>query len=217
MPSTLKAPAVATVLDRLHAAAQVEDEPAKQRVRDREADLGARLSQVRRYELYGEAPLAIKREVGELLYLLTLSRRARTVVEFGASLGVSTLYLAAALRDCGGGSLITTEQLAGKADATRKNLVDAGLDDLLRYVVCVKRTTIMLPDALDARLRHEARRRGASIADVARKAIDAQLPNPADGGRLSFFAIGEGGPEDASERVDHFVGRAVEDRNSDSS
>ena len=98
MPSILSTPAVATVLDRLHATAQAADEPAKQRVQDREAELGTRLSQIQRYEIYGEAPLAIKRDVGELLYLLALSRQARTVVEFGASLGVSTLYLAAALR-----------------------------------------------------------------------------------------------------------------------
>jgi len=121
MPSILSTPAVATVLDRLHATAQAADEPAKQRVQDREAELGTRLSQIQRYEIYGEAPLAIKRDVGELLYLLALSRQARTVVEFGASLGVSTLYLAAALRDSGGGTLITTELLASKAKAAHKN------------------------------------------------------------------------------------------------
>jgi predicted O-methyltransferase YrrM len=64
---------------------------AKQRVRDREAQLGGvRLSQPERYELYGEAPQAITREVGQLLYVLTVSRRPRRVVEFGASLGLST-------------------------------------------------------------------------------------------------------------------------------
>jgi hypothetical protein len=29
-------------------------------------------------------------------------------------------------------------------------------------------------------------------------------------GRLSFFGIGEGGPPDASERVDEFVARAID-------
>lgn len=67
----------------------------------------------------------------------------------------------------------------------------------------------MIPDDLDARLRHEARRRGASIADVTRKALEAQLPPPADGGSLSFFAIGPGDPEDVSERVDEFAGQAI--------
>ncbi|MFI5009554.1 MAG: CopG family transcriptional regulator [Solirubrobacterales bacterium] len=76
----------------------------------------------------------------------------------------------------------------------------------------MKRTTIMLPDALDARLRHEARRRGVSIADVARGAIEKQLPEPGQSRALSFFAIGAGGPTDASRRVEDFVGPAVDRR-----
>ncbi len=67
----------------------------------------------------------------------------------------------------------------------------------------------MLPDDVDARLRFEARRRGSSIADVVREAIERQLPPLRDHGRLSFFAVGEGAPADASERVDELVGQAV--------
>jgi hypothetical protein len=70
----------------------------------------------------------------------------------------------------------------------------------------------MLPDDLDARLRLEARRRGSSIADVAREAIDRQLPQPSADGHLSFFSIGEGSPADVSERVDEFVAQAVSRR-----
>jgi predicted transcriptional regulator len=82
----------------------------------------------------------------------------------------------------------------------------------MRYAICVKRTTIMLPDALDARLRHEARRRGVSIADVARHAIEEQLPEPAQNAGLSFFAIGPGGPRDAAEHAQAFVGKAIDRR-----
>lgn len=78
----------------------------------------------------------------------------------------------------------------------------------------MKRTTIMLPDDVDARLRLEARRRGVPIADIAREAIDRHLPHPPADGRLGFFAIGEGSPDDASERVDELVGRAVGRRTS---
>jgi Ribbon-helix-helix protein, copG family len=84
----------------------------------------------------------------------------------------------------------------------------------MRYAVCMKRTTIMLPDALDYRLRREAKRRGISIADVARQAIERELPPTAEGGRLSFFAIGEGSSDDASERVDELVREAIERRRS---
>ena len=115
------------VLDRLHAAAEAEDELAKQRVRAREVELGERLGQAERYELYGDAPLAITREVGELLYMLALSRRARWIAEFGASLGISTIYLAAAVADYGVGSLITTELRPSKAEIAHQNLEEAGL------------------------------------------------------------------------------------------
>lgn len=47
------------------------------------------------------------------------------IVEFGASHGVSTIYLAAAIRDRGGGSLITTEILPVKAVMARRNLAEA--------------------------------------------------------------------------------------------
>jgi Ribbon-helix-helix protein, copG family len=84
----------------------------------------------------------------------------------------------------------------------------------MHYAVCVKRTTIMLPDDIDARLRLEARRRGSSIAEVAREAIERQLPQPSADGHLSFFSVGEGSPTDVSERVDEFVGQALDRRSS---
>jgi predicted O-methyltransferase YrrM len=41
--------------------------------------------------------LAVSRKTGTLLYILARSHRARTVVEFGTSFGVSTICLAAAV------------------------------------------------------------------------------------------------------------------------
>jgi predicted O-methyltransferase YrrM len=131
MPSTLRSSAVVSVLERLHTRADDEDEMAAQRVRAREAETGARLPQAQRYELYGQAPLAITREVGQLLYLLALSGRAQRIVEFGCSLGVSSIYLASALRDRGGGTLVTSECDERKLGFARQNLADAGLVDLV--------------------------------------------------------------------------------------
>ncbi len=79
----------------------------------------------------------------------------------------------------------------------------------MRYDRFMKRTTIMLPDELDARIRREARRRGVSIADIAREAIERHVPAPPTSGRLGFFAIGDGEPVDASERVDELVGESI--------
>ncbi len=50
-----------------------------------------------------DAHLAVSGETGALLYMLARSTGARTIVEFRPSFGISTLYLAAALRDDGGG------------------------------------------------------------------------------------------------------------------
>jgi predicted O-methyltransferase YrrM len=53
------------------------------------------------YERLKDFPLAVSRETGALLYMLARSCNARTIVEFGTSFGISTLHLAAALRDNG--------------------------------------------------------------------------------------------------------------------
>ena len=82
----------------------------------------------------------------------------------------------------------------------------------MRYAYFMKRTTIMLSEEVEARLRLEARRRGVPIAEVVREAVERHLPAPKPGRPLSFFGVGEGGPADASERVDEYVQRAVRRR-----
>ena len=67
----------------------------------------------------------------------------------------------------------------------------------------------MLPEEVDARLRREARRRGASMADVARSLLDSHLPPTPVEGRLGFFSVGDGDPPDASEHVDELVNDAL--------
>jgi predicted O-methyltransferase YrrM len=57
--------------------------------------------------------------------------RATRIVEFGTSMGVSTIYLAAALRDNGGGHLIGTEFEPAKVKRARANLDAAGFADLV--------------------------------------------------------------------------------------
>jgi predicted O-methyltransferase YrrM len=139
---TLRSASVAPVLDRIYAVAAREDEAAKARVRAREREVGRRLSQAQRYELYDDAPQAITREVGELAYVLALGEEGRRIVEFGASHGASTIFLAAALRDSGGGAILTTESHPGKAEAAHRNLADAGLRDLVELRVGDARQTL---------------------------------------------------------------------------
>src|SRR5512138_1206886 len=49
---------------------------------------------------------------GMYLYLLARAIDARRIVEFGTSFGVSTIYLALAVRDNGGGCVIGTEMVS---------------------------------------------------------------------------------------------------------
>ena len=105
-------------------------------------------------ELYGRLkhlPLPVSRETGALLYMLARSSNARTIVEFGTSFGISTLHLAAALQDNGGGRLITTEFEPSKAARARENLTAGGLIDLveIREGDALKTLSVDLPDTID--------------------------------------------------------------------
>jgi predicted O-methyltransferase YrrM len=66
-------------------------------------------------------------EAGELMYTTARAINARRIVEFGTGFGFSTIYLAAAVRDNGGGTVITTEIEPTKAEVAAANLADAGL------------------------------------------------------------------------------------------
>ncbi|WP_433662553.1 O-methyltransferase [Nocardia sp. CA-128927] len=92
--------------------------------------LGRPVSPPRDEHLFDDKLLPISGAQGNLLYLLALAKRAQCVVEFGTSFGVSTIHLAAAVRDAGaGGRVIGTEQVPGKVVEARKNLAAAGLSD----------------------------------------------------------------------------------------
>jgi predicted O-methyltransferase YrrM len=105
-------------------------------------------------DLYGRlknAALAVSPETGTLLYMLARSAGARTIIEFGTSFGISTLHLAAALRDNGGGRLITCEFEPSKAARARANLTAGGLIDLveIREGDALETLSADLPAAID--------------------------------------------------------------------
>lgn len=105
-------------------------------------------------DFYGrlkDFPLAVSREMGALLYMLARGCGARTIVEFGTSFGISTLHLAAALRDNGGGRLITSEFEPSKVERARKNLMAAGLVDLVEFREgdALQTLSMDLPDTVD--------------------------------------------------------------------
>jgi predicted O-methyltransferase YrrM len=63
-----------------------------------------------------------------MLYLLARAVNARRIVEFGTSFGISTLYMAAALKDNGGGVVVGSEIDPSKHGRAEEHLREAGLE-----------------------------------------------------------------------------------------
>ena len=74
--------------------------------------------------------MPVSPEKGEFLYITARAIGARTVVEFGTSFAISTIYLAAAVRDNGGGRVIGSEIEPGKHASAVANLAAAGVSDV---------------------------------------------------------------------------------------
>jgi predicted O-methyltransferase YrrM len=151
MNSTLSSPTVSAVLQRMSLAESGNDPEAL-------ASAGTATSvsypiditAAERAELFKDVYMSVSSDGGRLLYLLARATGARNVVEYGTSFGVSTIHLASAVRDNGGGLVIATELQADKAAAAQRNFVDAGVDDLIDLRVGDALTTLSeVPDAVD--------------------------------------------------------------------
>ena len=154
--TTLTTTPLAPLLDRLFDEADAAAAETEAAVADLSDDVRARLmrSKTDYRDLYGRlknAPLAISRETGTLLYMLARSAHAQTIVEFGTSFGISTLHLAAALKDNGGGRLITSEFEPSKVARARANLKAGGLIELveIREGDALQTLNAGLPDTID--------------------------------------------------------------------
>ena len=80
-------------------------------------------------DFYKDKYIPIEPDQGNFLYLLARSINAKNIVEFGTSFGISTIYLAAAVRDNGGGTVIGTEIVPEKVIQARQNIAEAGLEN----------------------------------------------------------------------------------------
>jgi predicted O-methyltransferase YrrM len=155
--STLTTAPVSTLLPRLFAAATKADAPLL-------AELG-RVSPEERAKIldgaktdyrafYGRAKdlyLPVSEQSGRLLYMLARMRKARTIVEYGTSFGISTIHLAAALKDNGGGRVIGTEFEPGKVARARTNVAEAGLQEFveIREGDALETLARDVPEAID--------------------------------------------------------------------
>ena len=138
-PSTLKEPRVAAALERMFAEAELDDAVYARAGAARPAGREP-LTDQERADASAEIYMPISADAGRLLYALVRAVRPRTVVEFGMSFGISTLHLAAAVRDNGVGRVVTTEMSAQKIATARKTFAETGLDDLI---------TVLEGDALE--------------------------------------------------------------------
>jgi predicted O-methyltransferase YrrM len=129
--STLSSPTVSNLLKRLFDEADRDDPAAMAHAQMALAKLKEPPSARHRAELMRDVYMPISPDVGRLLYLLARSRPAKVMVEFGTSLGISGIHLAAAARDAGGGRLIATELDPVKAEQAARNFRTAGLSELI--------------------------------------------------------------------------------------
>jgi predicted O-methyltransferase YrrM len=92
---------------------------------------GKKLPWNRLQHRHNEDYLATSPAGGMYCYLLARAVGAKRVVEFGTSFGVSTIWLALAVRDNGGGTVVGTEYIPAKAAKARSNIAEAGLADFV--------------------------------------------------------------------------------------
>ncbi|MGX1306465.1 putative O-methyltransferase YrrM [Amorphus suaedae] len=142
--NTLSSRRVADLLDQLHRDAEAADGAMMQEIMDRlaaseetpEQFVEAMIAQERAdyqtaYRDRATNFLSVTPRYGRFLYAIARAAKATRIVEFGTSMGVSTIYLAAALRDNGGGHLIGAELEPTKVARARAHIDAAGLADLV--------------------------------------------------------------------------------------
>lgn len=133
--SVLQDPSLGQQLERLHAKSREQESAmkveAQARVRELPPPGPEREALVKAY--LSDKLVALDRDKAEFCHQLCRATAARRIVEVGTSYGVSTLYLAAAVRDtvrAGGGEgiVIATEYEPQKAEIARGHFRDAGLN-----------------------------------------------------------------------------------------
>jgi predicted O-methyltransferase YrrM len=142
---------VAESLKRLHQEAEAADAPLMQTYASEMTNVEQMMKQVVEaenkdltglYRGYAANFLSVSPEFGRFLYMCARACKAKRIVEFGSSMGISTIYMATALRDMGGGRLIGTELEPSKAERAQANVAAAGLTDLVEFRIGDARETL---------------------------------------------------------------------------
>src|SRR5260370_2411548 len=206
----IRDPKIEAVLRRLHAVADQQEE---------EMELGARPPDLKNRNwgpsFMKDKMIPVHREQGAFLYLVARSIRAKTIVECGTSHGLSTIYLAAAIRDNDTkGEVIGSEFVPEKMAQAQRNLEETGLARFARIREGDARQTLRdLPDGIDLclmdgfppyslevfRLIAPRLRKGAIVVVDGTETLRepqadflAYLSDPQNGFRYTELSIGDG-------------------------
>jgi len=136
MSSLLNDPKLEGLLDRLHVQSDLQVDETNAGFEQREGEIAIDQENfyddaMRRFLL--DKMVALDRDKAQFCYLICRSLNAKRVVEAGTSFGISTLYLAAAVRDnqVENGVVIGTEYEPTKVKIARANFKEAGLTDFI--------------------------------------------------------------------------------------
>jgi predicted O-methyltransferase YrrM len=129
MPGVLNDPGIEGLLATLHARSEAQEAETAAYWKARQGPW--RGMEPRDHAHYADKLVALDREKCALCYVLCRTICAHRAVEVGTSFGVSTLYLAAAIRDNGGGTVIGAEYESAKSNAARANFSAAGLSNFV--------------------------------------------------------------------------------------
>ena len=153
MMSSLTSAPLAPLIERLYTQASAATSPVLNTISkdERERLMHSKTEYVALYSMLKDLWLPVSRDTGKLLYMLARSSKARAIVEFGTSFGLSTLHLAAALRDNGGGVLVGSEFEASKIALAREHFIEGGVSDLIHIREGDALVTLAsdLPDSVD--------------------------------------------------------------------
>lgn len=136
MASSLNDPNLEELLEHLHKQSALQEEETNAYFELREQKIAIDNEDFYDEDLkrfLSDKIVALDRDKALFCYLLCRSLRATRIVEAGTSYGVSTLYLAAAVRDnqVDNGVVIGTEHEPRKAEIARANFKKAGLNDYI--------------------------------------------------------------------------------------
>ncbi len=198
MASPLNDAKLEALLDRLHAQSEAQGDEIEAYYAQRESEGTLEKGNFfddDMHRFFSDKMVALDREKAEFCYELCRSIRATRVVEAGTSFGVSTLYLAAAVRDnkVDNGVVIGTEHDPKKAEVARANFEQAGLSKFIELREGDLRQTLQdVGGAVDFML--------VDIWEVALPALETVFPSL----RPGAIVVCDNTAVDADEYLDYF-------------